>query len=75
MTLTSYLEIVEFLKKRIQEKDQQIAEFSIAEPYKDAVRYLRAFRGIETQAAMTFTMVHRLKFPGPGFGAEFEVGR
>jgi hypothetical protein len=30
LTLTSYLEIVDFLNKRVQEKDQQIAEFSIS---------------------------------------------
>lgn len=54
MTLVSHLEIVDFLKKRVQEKDQQIAEFAVSEPYKEPVRYLRSFRGIDTHGAMTF---------------------
>jgi transposase len=41
MTLVSHLAIVGFLKKRVQEKDQQFAEFAVSEPYKEPVRYLR----------------------------------
>jgi transposase len=54
MTLTTYMELVDFLKKRLTEKDEQIAKFSKTEPYEEPVRFLRSFRGIETQAAMTF---------------------
>lgn len=61
VTKSTYMELVDFLKKRLAEKDEQIAKFSKTEPssrrryaVEEPVRFLWSFRGIETQAAMTF---------------------
>lgn len=52
-TLLSYMEIVEFLERKLEEKDREISQIAQTEPYQEPVSYLRGFRGVDTQGAMT----------------------
>lgn len=48
-----YLLAVEHLEERIRSLDLRLEEISQEEPYREAVGWLRCFRGIETLSAMT----------------------
>lgn len=55
VAFSQYLYQVELLGEQLRSLDRHIEEFSQREPYRDAVAYLRCFRGIDTLTAMTLS--------------------
>jgi len=50
---SQYLFMVEQLEEQLRSMDRRLEEFSRRDPYREAVGYLRCFRGIDTVTAMT----------------------
>jgi transposase len=50
---SQYLFMVEQLEEQLRSMDRHLEEFSQRDPYREAVGYLRCFRGIDTVTAMT----------------------
>jgi transposase len=48
-----YLLAIEHLEERLRGLEEKLAALSVQEPYRDAVGWLRCFRGIDTVTAMT----------------------
>ena len=53
VVFSHYLYQVEQLEEQLRSLDRRLEEFSQREPYREAVGYLRCFRGIDTLTAMT----------------------
>lgn len=53
-TYRHYVDMLRSLLSRLTEVDSQIRELSKSEPYRDSVRVLRGFRGVDTLTAMVF---------------------
>jgi len=68
-----YLTLLEYKLTRLEELDRQIEQIAFSEAYKDAVGYLRCFRGIDTQTAMV--VISELgdlrRFASPGKAASY----
>lgn len=53
VVFSHYLYQVEQLEEQLRSLDRSLEEFSQRDPYREAVGYLRCFRGIDTLTAMT----------------------
>ena len=54
LTYRHYLDQLRSLEAKLAEIDSEILELSKCEPYRDQVRVLRGFRGVDTLTAMVF---------------------
>ena len=68
-----YLTLLDYKLTRLEDLDRQIEEIAFSDVYKEAVGYLRCFRGIDTQTAMVVIteMVDFHRFASPGKAASY----
>lgn len=66
-TFNHHLSTLQYLEQRLAELDTKIEELASTEPFRDSVRHLRGFRGVQTLTAMV--LVTELgdvrRFPSP----------
>lgn len=66
-TFDEYLSMLQYLEQRLAELDKKIEELASKEPFREAVRHLCGFRGVQTLTAMV--LVTELgdvrRFPSP----------
>lgn len=53
VVFSQYFYLVEQLEEQLCSLDRHLEQFALREPYREAVAYLRCFRGIDTVTAMT----------------------